>query len=82
MSEAHMTWDEIKRSYPDQYVLLLDADVDDETLVVRGGRVAAHGRNRDQVLDAVPLPPGAGCALRFTGRRTGRHVFLHEIEIE
>lgn len=68
MTGSHMTLEDIRRAWPDEYVVLVDVDVDDESLLVRGGAVAAYGKSRREALEAAVLPPGTGWALEYTGR--------------
>lgn len=78
MSEPVMTRDEIRLSYPDEWVVLVDLDEDSSIPHVRGGRVAGHGSTRRGVLAETALPPGAHWALRYTGQLTGPFVFFEK----
>ncbi|HEX2572499.1 MAG TPA: hypothetical protein VH877_23330 [Polyangia bacterium] len=71
MDTTRMTWEDIKRAYPDEWVLLVDVDADPSIPRVRGGKVAGHSKSRKEVLASTWLPPGSGWALKYTGRPTG-----------
>ena len=62
-----LTWDEIKRQYPDEWVILTEPDVDRSTTTLLGGRVFAHGKDRDEVHDQLKDVPG-DFSIRWTGR--------------
>ena len=78
MNQPRMTWEDIKRTYPNEWVVLVDVDADHEIPEVRGGTVAAHGRHRKETLLAADLTIGEGWALKFTGRRTGAYLFFEK----
>ncbi|HEX6032172.1 MAG TPA: hypothetical protein VFY90_12145 [Tepidiformaceae bacterium] len=44
-----LTWEEIERKYPEEWVLLVDLEQDEETLDVRAARVQFHSREQDLV---------------------------------
>src|SRR5689334_3245511 len=51
-----LTWDEIRRRYPDQWVFLVDLegfDEEDETVEWTTARVLAHGRRNNEVEQRV-----------------------------
>jgi len=64
-----MTYEEIKKKYPDQWVLIDELEVDD-TLEVVSGVVIAHSPKRD-VVDAVSIQKAGHLAIRFTGKIKG-----------
>lgn len=76
MQPARMTWEEVKRAYPDEWVILIDLDEDDELPHVRGGVVAGHSRSHNEVLATTSLRVGEHWALKFTGRRVGAYALL------
>jgi hypothetical protein len=59
--------DEIRRLYPDQYVILDDLILADESLEVRAGRVISCGPTKREVFAHVPSLAGKSWALRFSG---------------
>lgn len=48
-----MTYSEIKKNYPDEWVLIDEPEVD-EALEVRSGIVVAHNSRRDPVYAVFP----------------------------
>ncbi|MBI4860598.1 MAG: hypothetical protein HY815_10095 [Candidatus Riflebacteria bacterium] len=66
-----LTWDEIKKRYPDEYVVLVDTAVDDSTTVVEG-TVMAHGKNKHEMRQVLAqiAPKRGGCL--WTGTVHGR----------
>ncbi|MFN7948916.1 MAG: hypothetical protein U0Z53_26420 [Blastocatellia bacterium] len=65
MSEI-LSYDEIRQRYPDEWLLITDAELDDENNLVRG-RVYAHSSSRDVVYRAISDAPGDSFALEYTG---------------
>jgi hypothetical protein len=45
-----LSWDEIRKRYPDEWVILLDVDGDDLEPEIRAGVVYKHCKHRDQLL--------------------------------
>jgi hypothetical protein len=68
-----MTFDEIKKTYPNEWVLIAEPELD-ETLEVRSGIVVAHSPRREQ-LDAAMREQHGHLAIRYTGKIRGR-VFV------
>jgi hypothetical protein len=63
-----LTWDEICARYPDEWVLLVDADFAyDAELSVRSARVWMHDRESRPLLDAMPGAPRGNVALYYSG---------------
>jgi hypothetical protein len=51
-----LSWDEIRRRYPDEWVALVEIDWIEDTDEFRTARVAGHGpRRRDPIVQARPL---------------------------
>jgi hypothetical protein len=44
-----LSWDEIKEKYCDEWVILVEPEVDRSTTTLLGGRVFAHGKDRDRI---------------------------------
>ena len=66
-----LTWTEIQRRYPDQWVVLVEMDYFDDTdLDLRSGIVIGHGARRADALvqSASPLDRYDGFGLFYTGR--------------
>lgn len=62
-----MTWDEMKKSYPDEWVALVDYEEDDRVDIE--GVVVAHHPNRKTFHEMVSnlLPKYGDMSIRFTG---------------
>jgi hypothetical protein len=74
MSEEILTLAEINARYPDEWVLVVDPEVDEHLNVLRG-QVAFHSRDRDEVdRKALQLRPKSS-AFIFTGRTPEGMVF-------
>ena len=65
--QQRMTWDEMLKSYPDEWVVIVDYK--DKGPVEVDGVVVAHGSNRETVHnDIVKAMKGHGkAAVRYTG---------------
>ena len=76
-----LTWDEIKRQYPDEYVILVDYDFDDNEDVA-GGIVIAHARDRDAVYDQCQQSASRPnqIAVRYTGEIKGGIVSFLDLD--
>ncbi|MFQ5632599.1 MAG: hypothetical protein ACE5I1_27845 [bacterium] len=66
-----MTYEGIKRTYPDEWVLIDDLEVDD-TLEVVSGIVLVHSPRRTEVDDFMLKNRGGDKAIRYTG--TGENI--------
>jgi len=78
MSEK-LTWDEIKRRFPEEYVILVDYDFDENEDLV-SGVVFAHGRDRAEACDQcqrAAIKPNP-IAVRYTGEIKGGIISFHE----
>ena len=63
---AVLTYDEIKQQYPDEWLLIADAQMDDEMNILRG-KVVAHSKDRDVVYRALLTVPGRRISIEYTG---------------
>ena len=73
-----LTWDEIKLRYPDEWVILVDIDVDQSTNIT-AGRVIEHDRSRRAMhdrLNAIRAAGGEADAILCTRKPSGRIVVL------
>lgn len=66
-----LTWEEIKKRYPDEYVVLIDPEVD-ETDTVLAGTVVDHGKDKHEMYQVLGKlnPKDGGCL--WTGKVHGR----------
>lgn len=78
---AHkLTWDEIKRRYPDEWVVLTDAAFNDNEDITEGA-VYTHGKDRNVVYDECRKAPSP-FAVRFTGEVRGGLVGFYAEDLE
>ncbi|MBI4864264.1 MAG: hypothetical protein HY815_29005 [Candidatus Riflebacteria bacterium] len=65
-----LTWDEIKKQYPDEFVVLVDTQVDEATDVLTGTLVN-HGKSKQEMRKYLgQLNPKRGACL-WTGQPRG-----------
>lgn len=62
--ETRMTWEEMKRAYPDEWLLIVDWK-DDESGHLISGVVARHSKDDQEVFRLPSL--NQDCAFRYTG---------------
>lgn len=75
-----MTWEEIRRAYPDQYVVVAEPECEPVAPRVNG-RVIGHGRTRDEAYAGVAAQSRCDWAVVFTGRvRGGVYAFVEEFD--
>ncbi|MBI4862988.1 MAG: hypothetical protein HY815_22400 [Candidatus Riflebacteria bacterium] len=68
--DERLTWDEIKRRFPDEYVVLIDAELDQNTDVV-AATVVNHGKSKQEMRSYLgQLDPKSGACL-WTGEPRG-----------
>jgi hypothetical protein len=65
MSER-LTWDEIKKRYPDEFVAMTDPE-HDESASLCGGTVVAHGKNKHELLHYLKTLGAKHTACLWTG---------------
>jgi len=69
-----MTFEEIKKKYPNEWVLIADP-IEDEMLEVKSGKVIAHSAKRDMIYSALKERRG-NFAIRYTGKIKGKTFVL------
>ena len=57
---------EIYQFYPNQWVLILNPELDEELNVIQG-QVLAHSANRDEIYNQLFLRQGQPVAIEYTG---------------
>lgn len=75
-----LTMEEIETRFKDEWVLLVDLDKDDHGPQLRGGRVAAHCKDRIVIdRESVKLPRPVHCAILYAGTlsATGKEFSLN-----
>lgn len=65
-----LTWDEIRRRYPDEYVVLIDTELDQNTVII-AATVVNHGKDKREMRSHLgQLNPRSGACL-WTGEPRG-----------
>ncbi len=72
-TEKSLTLAEIYQQYPNQWVLIVDPELDDNLEVIRGEVVACAG-DRDDLYDQLYLRNGKSSAIEYTGSTEGDFV--------
>ena len=62
-----MTWNEIKNKFPDEWLLIIDYEVDESGHIIVGV-VDRHSKEKDEVYSLPPL--NKSTAFRYTGKST------------
>ncbi|MBI4864646.1 MAG: hypothetical protein HY815_30980 [Candidatus Riflebacteria bacterium] len=75
--DEKLTWEEIKKKYPDEWVILLDYEDDPAGADVLSGIVFAHSSDERELLDSTKLAlTGKERAILYTGDiNEGNYVF-------
>lgn len=66
-TNGKLTWDEVKRAYPNQWVVLVDLDFAENQLTLLRGRVVDHDISRKAVYSRTKPDRPVSMAIRFTG---------------
>ncbi|MEG3939208.1 MULTISPECIES: hypothetical protein [unclassified Microcoleus] len=61
-----LSLEEIFRLYPDEWVLIVNPELDEELNVIRG-EVLAHATERDEIYSKLSLRNGKSVAIEYTG---------------
>jgi len=61
-----LTLEEIFSLYPDEWVLIVNPELDEEFSVIRG-EVLAHATERDEIYSKLSLRNGKSVAIEYTG---------------
>ena len=61
-----MSLEEIFSLYPDEWVLIVNPELDEEFSVIRG-EVLAHATERDEIYSKLSLRNGKSVAIDYTG---------------
>lgn len=70
-----MTLEEIKRRYPNEWVLIEFVELDEELKVVEG-RVIAHSPNKEEIYKKLLELENEKIAIEFTGERPEEPAYL------
>jgi hypothetical protein len=69
-SFPYLTWRQLKTRYPDQWVMLINADSLPTGYAVKGGEFVGSASNQDDAFDyARHVPTGSTMSVVFTGSR-------------
>jgi hypothetical protein len=74
-----LTWDEIKKNYPDEWVVLVDYHIEGVDLL--DGIVVDHGKKKEEVYARLDAAPN-GSAVRFTGEFRHGIVGVYAIDLD
>jgi hypothetical protein len=66
-----LSWDEMKRRFPNEFVAIVDPEHDAEDQLT-GGTVVGHGKNKHELLDFLGTLGAKHIACRWTGAIHGR----------
>ncbi len=69
-----MTWEEMKKAFPDEWLLIVDYEVDKYGRVAQGF-VERHSKDKDEVYR--PPAPDRNVAFEYTGESTFRGFRSH-----
>lgn len=58
--------EEIERTFPNEWVLIVDCEIDEATTSIKRGRVVAHGKKGDVYREAEKYR--GEISIRYTGR--------------
>ncbi len=72
---SKMSWDEIRNVFIDEWVLLADYEISEDSLTVLSGMVLEHTRSKNTLLTNLQRYKGMDLALRFTGE-IGKGYYL------
>lgn len=70
-----MTLEEIKRQYPDQWVLIEFAELDDELKVIQG-EVVAHSPAKEEIYKKLVRLENERIAIEYTGDMPDEPAYL------
>lgn len=71
--QKKLTLAEIYQQYPDQWVLIVEPELDEDLEVIQG-EVIASSPDRDGLYDQLHLRKGKSCAIEYTGSTKGEVV--------
>ena len=76
-----MTWEEMKKAYPDEWLLITDYETNEYGTVITG-TVERHSRDDHEVFSLPSIKKS--CAFRYTGESTfpggwRAHAELHKV---
>jgi hypothetical protein len=67
-----LSWDQIRAKYPDEYVVIVDVDMDKSTTTLLGGTVMNHGKDKAEMISYLGALKARSGACRWTGKIHGR----------
>lgn len=75
VSTNKMTWEDVRKVYPDEWVALVDLELAEDQMAVIGGRVVDHDRSRKAVYARTKPTKPSTMTIKFTGA-VGRGNYL------
>ena len=75
ITQKKLTLAEIYQQYPDQWVLIVEPELDEHLEVIKG-EVMASSSDRDGLYDQLHLRKGKSFAIEYTGSTEGDAVAL------
>lgn len=77
--DSKLSWDEIRRQYPDEWVVVTDYRI--EGIDLLDGVVVDHGKNKEEVYGRLREAPNRS-AVWYTGEFRHGIVGLHAIDLD
>lgn len=74
MSEI-LTWEEIIQKFYGEWLLIVQAELDDTLGIIRG-QVIAHSPNQDEIYNSLHLRQGRDASIEYVGEVSGNLVFV------
>jgi len=65
--DRKLTWQEMKKNYPDEWLLIVDYEVDNSGRIING-KVERHSKDKNNVYQLPALNKSS--AFRYTGKST------------
>ncbi len=72
-----MTWDEMKKAFPDEWLLIVDYETDESGHVI-AGIVERHSKDKDEVYRLPAINKSS--AFKYTGESTFPGGWRHYVE--
>jgi hypothetical protein len=74
MSEI-LTWEEIIQKFYGEWLLIVQAELDDTLGIIRG-QVIAHSPSQDEIYNSLHLRQGRDASIEYVGEVSGNLVFV------
>jgi hypothetical protein len=70
-----LTWEEITQKFHGEWLLIVQAELDDTLGIIRG-QVIAHSPNQDEIYNSLHLRQGRDASIEYVGEVSGNLVFV------